>query len=138
VKRRWYWKVYFFFLAAQMVLTIGFSLYYLEDATALDAIAEWAVFPLYAVQLLGLYGFIYWRRFANAMLWRLVFVASIVEAAQTSWVVYSMPDSLPDIPAFGSWIFLATALVVAVLIVPLLVGLFLYAYRSAALWATAS
>jgi hypothetical protein len=72
------------------------------------------------------------------MLWRLVFAASVVEVAWTSRVFCSMPDSLPNIPASGAWIFVAMALVVTVLEVPLLVGLFLYAYRSVGLWTSAT
>jgi hypothetical protein len=130
--RRWYWKVY---LAVMVVLTaaaIGVSLYYRKEAASYYGVADWASLPMYVVQLVGLFGFIYGRRIGSPLLWKLVFAATVLEQA---WMVYETatdvgPLSFDDLPIIA-----AMAVIGAVIYLPLLVALFIYAFRSPALWA---
>src|SRR3954471_18910897 len=97
MQRRWYWKAYFFLSASMVVLAIGFYLYPGYETAPSDIVAEWASMPFYIVQLVGLYGFIYWRRVGHAKLWQLVFGVTVIEDV---WTVYSFGDDLPDLRGF--------------------------------------
>ena len=139
MQRRWYWKAYFFLgvflLALLVVLLIGFSFYFPDEASAPEMVAGWVAMPMYFVQLFGLYGFVYWRRLGYARLWRLVFAATVLE---TAWSFYSAADDLPDLQGLDAWFYTGITLSGIALMAPLLVALFLYAFRSPRLWADAN
>lgn len=97
-----------------------------------EMIAGWASFPLYVVQLIGLYGFIYWRRFGYARLWQVAFAATVIEIA---WSFYSVADEMPDLSGFETPFLAIMVVAGAALMAPLLVALFIYAFRSRELWA---
>jgi len=134
VQRRWYWKVYFFIAALPVVVAFGFSLYPGDEVAVSDVVAAWAALPFYIVQLLGLHGFIYWRRFGYERLWQLVFAATVIE---TAWTFYSMGDDLPDLEGYETGLLAFMAVGGTALTAPLLVALFIYAFRSSRLWAEA-
>ncbi len=135
MRRRWYWKVYFVLIGALTVSGIGLSFYYPGETASLDRIAEWASVPMYAVQLVGLFGFIHWRRIGSPLLWKFVFAATVLEFV---WASYEMAletsvFSSDDLPFFLSMAFGGIAL-----LLPLLVALYIYAFRSQELWVKAS
>jgi hypothetical protein len=134
VKRRWYWKAYFFLSVLLVAVGIGVPVSFLDETTVPEMVAVWAALPLYVVQLVGLYGFIYWRRVGYARLWQLVFAATVIE---TGWSFYSMADDMPA-PGLDTRFVVIMSLVGAALLAPLLVALFFYAFRSRELWAGAS
>jgi hypothetical protein len=131
VQRRWYWKAYFFLSASMMALAIGFYLYPGYETAPSDIVAEWVSLPFYVVQLLGLYGFIYWRRFGHERPWRLVFAATVIEDI---WTVYSFWSDLPDVQSEAG-LFAIMVVTATALMAPALVALFIYAFRSPRLWA---
>jgi hypothetical protein len=139
MQRRWYWKLYFFLgvllTALMVVLLVGFSLYFPEQASALEIVSGWVALPLYVVQLIGLYGFVYWRRFGYERLWQLIFAATVIE---TVWTFYSVGDDLPDLEGYETGLLAFTAVAGTALTAPLLIALFIYAFRSSRLWAEAN
>jgi hypothetical protein len=131
MQRRWYWKVYFFLSAVLVIFAMGFSFYFMSETAAPDVIAGWVALPFYVVQLIGLHGFIYWRRFGYARLWQLVFAVTVIE---TVWTFYSVGDDLPDLEGYETGLaFMAIG--GTALMAPMLVALFIYAFRSPRLWA---
>lgn len=118
-----------------VVLAIGFYLYPGYETAPSDIVVEWISLPFYIVQLLGLYGFVYWRRFGYERLWQLVFAVTVIE---TVWTVYSVGDDLPDLEGYETGLLAVMAVGGTALMAPLLVALFIYAFRSSRLWAEAS
>jgi hypothetical protein len=137
VQRRWYWKAYFFLGVLLLVLTaavlIGFPLFFKDEASAPEVIAGYAAFPFYTVQLIGLYGFVYWRRVGSERLWRVVFAITAIE---TAWNLYSLADDLPDLQGDETCFLVAVSVAGTALAVPMFIALFVYAFRSPALWLT--
>lgn len=130
MNRRLFWKVYFFLA---VVLTIGYFVapHLIDDTTEMGWL-EWALIPLSAVQLLGLFGFAFERRVSVQGLWRLVFIASIAYEIWDWYSVMTMPDVV------GSGIFLIGIGVAVLLEIPMLIALFLYGFRSRELWRAAT
>jgi hypothetical protein len=139
MQRRWYWKAYFFLgvvlSASLVVLLAAFSYFFPDKVFAPEMIAGSVSLPLYFVQLVGLHGFVYRRRSGYARLWQLVFAATVLE---TAWSFYSAADDLPDLHGFDAWFYAGFTLGWTALMTPLLVALFLYAFRSPRLWAEAT
>ena len=128
MSRKW-WKAYFFLALA---LTVGgLALPLFVDEAREQALWEWIYIPLYAVQIVGLFGFVYWRRLAIPPLWQFVFVASVVYAA---WDLFSMATD-PELKgnSYADLVF-ATAGLTLLFQVPMLIGLFLYGFRCKELW----
>ena len=135
--RRWYWKLYLLVMA---VLTLTFAgwgqMFFLsEETTAIEDIAGWAALPMYLVQLVGLFGFVYWRRIGSALLWKLVFAVIILELL---WQGYSFAIDAAGFADTGTGVFVIMLIVAAAIFLPLLAALYLYAFRSDNLWARAS
>ncbi len=147
MQRRWYWKAYFFLSALLVALGVGFALVllvalvsgfsfeWLDESTVPEMIAGSAALPFYAVQLVGLYGFIYWRRFGYERLWQLVFAVTVIDMV---WTIYSVTDDLPDLQGYETAFSVGMGLAGIILEAPLLVALFVYAFRSSTLWLTVS
>jgi hypothetical protein len=70
MQRKW-WKVYFFLALTLTVLGVALPLF-IDEGQEL-AWWEWIYMPLYVVQIVGLFGFVYWRRLAIPPLWQFVF-----------------------------------------------------------------
>jgi hypothetical protein len=135
MRRRWYWKMYFILMAALTVGGAGLSFYHWNETASLDRLAEWASLPLYIVQLVGLFGFIYWRRIGSSLLWKLVFGATVLELV---WAAYEMAVETSPLFSDDLSFFLAMAVGGIVLLLPLLVALYIYAFRSRVLWVQAT
>jgi hypothetical protein len=135
MRRRWYWKMYFMLMAALTVGGVGLSLYYWRETASLGRIAEWASLPMYIVQLLGLFGFIYWRRIGSSLLWKFVFGATVLELG---WAAYEMAVETSVFSGDELPFLLAMAVGGTVLLLPLLVALYIYAFRSRVLWVQAT
>ena len=127
------WKAYFFLALALTLAGLAVPLF-VDESTKL-AWWEWIYIPLYAVQIVGLFGFAFWRRVAIAPLWQFVFVASVVYEA---WDLFSMATD-PELKSTGHGGFLAATVAVTLLLqVPMLIGLFLYGFRCKELWHSAT
>jgi hypothetical protein len=135
VRRRWYWKVYLILMAALTVGGTGLSLYYWDETSSLDRIAGWASLPMYIVQLVGLFGFIYWWRIGSSLLWKFVFGATVLELV---WVIHEMAVETSWFSGDDLPFFVSMAVGSTVLLLPLLVALYIYAFRSQVLWIEAT
>jgi hypothetical protein len=127
--------MYLILMAALTVGGVGLSFYYWEETASLDRIAEWMSLPMYIVQLIGLFGFIYWRRIGSSLLWKFVFGATVLELV---WAVYEMAVETSPFPRDDLMFLLAMAVGGTVLLLPLLVALYIYAFRSQGLWVQAT
>lgn len=130
--RRWYWKVY---LGVMAVLLIGASILIVHDLreqSARDQLVQLASIPLYVAQLVGLFGFVYRRRIGSPLLWKLVLLASIAEVA---WNGYETLNDTRDATSEQFGFFLLGIVAAATIVdLPLLIALYVYAFRSSALW----
>ena len=125
--KRWGWKAYFYLL---LVLTIGAATFtFLGDLHGETPWWEWGFVPLYVLQLAGLFGFAYGRAVAEARLWRVIFIASV---AYEAWNLATTAMD-PEVAAHPELLGMA-ALLSFGLQLPLLVALYLYGFRSEALW----
>jgi hypothetical protein len=128
MRRKW-WKAYFF-LALALTLVV-LALPFLVDESRETPWWEWMYVPLYVVQIVGLFGFVFWRRLGVPPVWQVVFLASI---AYEIWDLFSMATD-PDLKTTDHAGFLMTMVAATlVLQVPMLVGLFLYGFRCKELW----
>jgi hypothetical protein len=132
--RRWYWKLYLILMTALTVGGVGLPFYYWEESSSIDRMAEWLSLPMYIVQLVGLFGFIYWRRIGSALLCKLVFAATVLELV---WVAYEMSMETGPFPGENLPFFLAMVVGGSVVLLPLVVALYVYAFRSHRLWVEA-
>ena len=133
--RRWYWKLYLLLTTLLTIGGIGLSFYFSEELTSIDHIVEWAALPMYLLQLVGLFGFVYWRRIGSALLWKLVFAVIILDLL---WEGYSFAIDAAGFADTGTGIFVIMLIVAAAIYLPLLAALYLYAFRSDNLWVRAS
>jgi hypothetical protein len=126
---RVWWKAYFFLAVALTVLVILFPL--LVDDEAVTDWSEWWHVPLYVVQLVGLFGFAFWRRIAMPRFWQIAFIASV---AYETYSFYSTVVETGFPTFFGNFFFAAVIGVSLLLQAPLLIALFLYGFRCHDLW----
>lgn len=125
-RARW-WKFYFYFALVLTASSTTVSLW--GDDEIHHVWWEWIYIPLYVLQAVALFGFVYCRRIVNPTFWQAFFV---ITAAYEIWNAYEMveiwaPLSTPIVST------IVLALVYSVQ-VPLWFGTFLYAFRSPELW----
>jgi hypothetical protein len=130
--RRWYWKLYLGLMALFTAGVVGVSLYFWGEAASYYRVTDWLSLPVYVVQLVGLFGFVYGRRIASALLWKLVLAVTVLELA---WGFYETVRDADPLAGGELPFLLALGAVGAVLYLPLVVALFIYAFRSPGLWA---
>ena len=130
---RRFWKVYFF---SMVVLTIGayvVPFFIASEPTGHEA-EDLALLPLYIAQLVGLFGFAYWRSIGTRRIWQYVFAATVLE---TAWMLDGFAAELPPSELASSFV-----IVLVVTILPLLglllFALYSYAFRASNLWAKAT
>jgi hypothetical protein len=130
--RRWYWKLYLGLMALFTAGVVGVSLYFWGEAASYYRVTDWLTLPVYVVQLVGLFGFVYGRRIGSALLWKLVLAVTVLELA---WGFYGTVRDAD--PLFGGELafLLGMAAVGAVVYLPLVIALFIYAFRSPGIWA---
>jgi hypothetical protein len=122
MRRKW-WKAYFFFALA--VTVCGFAVVVFFDDGADQLWWEWIDIPLYSLQLVGLFGFAYWRRLGSPSLWQFILVATVLYEA---WNLYSMASD-PELKETAHMGFVITTLAATLLLqVPMFIGLFLYGF----------
>lgn len=90
---------------------------------------EWGFIPLYILQVVSLFGFVYSRRITSAKIWQALFV---VTAAYEIWNAYYMGMTWAPLvtPAGVAFAFMSGYL----LQIPLWYGNFLYGFRCKELW----
>ena len=130
--RRWYWKLYLLVMAVLTIAGWGLMFFLTEETTAIEDIAQWAGLPMYLVQLVGLFGFVYWRRIGSALLWKLVFAVTILDLL---WQGYSFAIEAAGFADTVTGVFVIMLIVAAAVLLPLLAALYLYAFRSDDVWA---
>src|SRR5688572_14146823 len=99
--RKW-WKAYFFLMLALTVGGLALPLFIENDRQM--AWWEWLYYPLYAVQIVGLFGFVYWRRFGVPLVWQVVFLASVMYEV---WDLFQMSTD-PELKGMGYEGFIAS------------------------------
>ena len=131
--RRLCWKLYFY-LAVLLTVGVGATPFLVSSDITAYTLRDIALWPLYVAQLVGLYGYVYVRRIGSCRIWQLIFVVSMLDAF---WMAYEFTTSAS--PAeLGSLFVVTVAAAAAVLILPLWLALYSYAFRSESLWANAT
>ena len=128
MRRKW-WKAYFFLA---LVLTIGaLGLPLFVEVGAETEWWEWIYIPLYVIQLVGLFGFVFRHRLGVAPIWQIVFLASV---GYEVWNWISMASD-PEVGGSAHVGFLISTVAATLVVqVPMLVGLFFYGFRCKELW----
>jgi hypothetical protein len=127
MKRKW-WKAYFFVVLALTVFGLVIPLFADEERKVIWW--EWVYIPLYIVEIVGLFGFVFSRRIAVPGVWQFVFVASVVYEICDLYSMATGPELVSDYAGF-----LASTIVGTLLFqIPLWLGLFLYGFRCSELW----
>jgi hypothetical protein len=127
--RNW-WKAYFFLALAIAVAIMALPLYVYEEGPSTDW-RDWMDVPLYMMQLIGLFGFAYWRRIGAPVVWQIVFLGSL---AYSGWSWFSMATD-PDLLNAGHEALIVLSILGSLLLeAPLLIALFLYGFKCRALW----
>ena len=123
------WKAYFFLA---LVLTVAaLTLPFVIEGSPETAWWEWMYMPIYVVQIVGLFGFVFWRRLGIPPVWQVVFLVSV---AYEAWSLFAMATD-PELKGTDHAGFLVTnAAATLVLQLPMLIGLFLYGFRCKELW----
>jgi hypothetical protein len=132
--RRWYWKLYLILMVALTVGGLGLSFYYWHESSNIDRVAEALAVPMYIVQLAGLFGFVYALRIGSELLWKWVFAAAVLEQV---WAGYEMTMTMADSAGDDSLLVLGVIVAATgVVVLPMLVALYIYGFRSPAIWRT--
>jgi FtsH-binding integral membrane protein len=131
-KRR-LWKVYFFLMVA---LTIGGYLLplFVSAEPSGEEFEDLVLIPLYLAQLVGLFGFAYWRAIGTRRIWQWIFGATVLE---TVWMLYGFVTEVPP-SELGSFFMIGLAATIVPLLALLFWALFSYAFRAPSLWAKAT
>ncbi|MGH8223544.1 MAG: hypothetical protein ACREQZ_11280 [Woeseiaceae bacterium] len=90
--------------------------------------------PLYLAQLIGLFGFAYWRAIGTRRIWQWIFGATVLE---TAWMVHGFVTEIPP-SELGSFFMIGVAATIVPLLALLFWALFSYAFRAPGLWAKAT
>ncbi|MGQ0511863.1 MAG: hypothetical protein ACT4P9_14770 [Betaproteobacteria bacterium] len=135
--QRLFWKGFFFLMAG---LTIGSYVLPFLYPTEMgeNETQDFALLPLYIAQLIGLFGFAYWRAIGTRRIWQWIFGATVLE---TAWMTYgflseSLSESSPSEP--GSFFMIGLAATIFPLLVLFFWALFSYAFRAPHPWAKAT
>ena len=131
-KRR-LWKSYFFLMVA---LTIGGYIlpYFVSAESSGEEFEDLVLIPLYVAQLVGLFGFAYWRAIGTRRIWQWIFGATVLE---TAWMLYGFVTESPQ-SELGSSFMIGLAVTIVPLLALLIWALFSYAFRAPDLWAKAT
>jgi hypothetical protein len=130
MRRGWFWKLYLALMVLLLVGGIIFEFYHWELVRIFDLIK----FLLYVLQLIGLFGFVYWRRIASAVLWKFVFAVAVCQFLYECYLMAVQP--LGSFLGNGSLV--ALGIVGFAINFPFFVALYIYGFRSHRLWATAT
>ena len=125
MNRKW-WKAIFFFALALMVLDVV-PLFWNDEKKV--ASWQWWSILFSTVQIMGLFGFAFWRRIAIPPFWQVMFVASVI------YEIFDLYSMAADSDFSSSPVLLFFNVAITLMLqMPLLVGLFLYGLRSKELW----
>jgi hypothetical protein len=131
--QRRFWKGFFFLM---VVLTIGgYALPFLyPEEIGQNEFQDLALLPLYLAQLVGLFGFAYWRAIGTRRIWQWIFGATVLE---TAWMTHGFLSESPP-SELGSVFVIGLAATLIPLLALFLWALFSYAFRATHLWAKAT
>ena len=127
MKRHWLWRLYF---GGMLVLPFAVPA---DDPSRI--LSDIALLSLYIVQLVALYAFVFSKRLGTPRLWQIIFVVTVLEFG---WMTYEflVVDSPPA--DLGPMFLASIAIGTTVLLLPLGIAIYIYAFRSAALWQRAT
>ena len=127
------WKGYFFLMVA---LTIGGYVlpFFIPAEESGEEFEDLVLLPLYFAQLVGLFGFAYWRAIGTRRIWQWIFGATVLE---TAWMLYGFVTESPQ-SELGSSFMIGLAVTIVPLLALLFWALFSYAFRAPSLWAKAT
>jgi hypothetical protein len=128
-KKQFAWWCYFWFLVALAAIT---PFVWPPD------LSGWAQWGFELVGIVGLWGYLRRRPVVHLQLWRIYFFGVIASLIYSS--IASFSEKPPDPFSGMSWYGLVVAVMVLVIIItiPLLVGLWRYAFRSSGIWGSTS
>ena len=126
-----FWKAYFFFWLALFGVIILASFAWPEGMKPWETY-DYIEAVLWLVGILGLYGFSFRRGFGKANYWKVIFIIILaVEVVYPAVELLREWSPVAEEESNGLSLFLLAALV---LMVPYYIGLYLYGWRSKALW----
>jgi len=127
------WKGYFFLMVA---LTIGGYVlpFFVPAEPSGEEFEDLVLLPLYIAQLVGLFGFAYWRAIGTRRIWKWIFGATVLE---TAWMLYGFIRETPP-SELGSFFMIGLTVTIVPLVVLLFLALYSYAFRAPDLWAKAT
>jgi len=130
--KRKFWKFFFFLMVA---LTIsGLVLPFAEPLGYRGSItSELFLLPLYVTQLVALFGLAYSRPFGSRRIWQVVFGVTLLNELWGLYGILKVPTTQWEL----SFIFTVVLLIV-LLLIPLCIGLYSYAFNENDLWANAT
>jgi hypothetical protein len=123
---KFWWKAYFWLMAALVVGAVIFNLYF-EETPAPSDIVDYGT---WLFGLIGVFGFAYSKVIMSKRLWQ-VWLPIIVAwdvGVLTKQYVYEPVEMDP-------WLMVFVAVIAGVLVLPEYLALYLYGYRSGSLWA---
>ena len=128
--RRWYWKVYLMLWALLLIASTYYLLYSWNETELLDRWVGFAALPVSVAQTAGLFGFVYQRRIGSARMWRWVAVITLLE------LIWTVSETVVGAEMFSvdAYFVVGMAAVLTLSMLPLLIGLCVYAFRSNPLW----
>lgn len=130
-QRPW-WKAYFVVVVVLTAIGTGAAFVFADEMAM--TWPGYSFFVLYVIQLVGLFGFVYRRGIAHPLLWRLVFLTTVVSEFWDIHQTATDTESVFSLPA----LFVAVIVFVYLIQIPMWFGLFQYGFRSKALWHRAS
>lgn len=121
------WKVYFWFMIVMYLLLVGFILFsdqkvFVED-NEFTNIYDLISFCIGLFSLIGVYGFIYEKKYFNKELWMFICIISIIEII--SEVIILIPNYM--------FLFL---IAFYILIIPFYYALYKYAFKMNYIWSS--
>ncbi|MDH5352429.1 MAG: hypothetical protein OEX78_16600 [Betaproteobacteria bacterium] len=134
VGKRRLWKAYFFLMVALTVSGYIFPFLVSAEPSGQE-FEDVALIPLYVAQLVGLFGFAYWRVIGTRRIWQWIFAASVLE---TAWMLYGFATT--DMPPveLGSFFMTGVIATIVTLVALQMWALFSYAFRAPDLWTEAT
>lgn len=126
VKKFW-WKLYFWLMISLVIVAAFYELY---DENAME-VSDVADYGTWLFSLAGVFGFAYSKVFLHRRLWRVWLPIIVV------WDIgFLVKQYLQDPVELDPSLLVFTAVFFVLIVAPQYLALYLYGYRSNALWAT--
>ena len=127
------WKAYFVLMVALTIGGYALPLFVSIEPSG-GEFEDLVLLPLYLAQLVGLFGFAYWRAIGTRRIWQWIFGATVLE---TAWMLYGFVTEVRP-SELGSFFMIGLGVIIAPLLILLFWALFSYAFRAQGLWPKAA